>query len=39
MQLLSSSSEEGGITKGLNLIPGSVNKISINKNQYLPHIG
>ena len=39
MQLLSSSSEEGGITKGLDLIPGTVNKISINKDQYLPHIG
>lgn len=39
MQLLSSSGEEGGLTKGLNLIPGTVNKISINKDQYLPHIG
>ena len=39
MQLLSTSSDESGLVNGLNLIPGSVNKITVNEDQYLPHIG
>ena len=39
MQLLSTLGEEGGNTLGLNLIPGSVKKINIIDNKYLPHIG
>lgn len=40
MQILSTQGEEGGITKGLNLIPGRVVRmISENKNENIPHVG
>jgi glutamine amidotransferase len=38
MQVLASSGEEGGKQDGLNIIEGSVQKLS-NKNYRLPHIG
>ena len=39
MQLLSSKSDESGPVDGLNLIKGSVNKIELNNEKFLPHIG
>jgi imidazole glycerol-phosphate synthase subunit HisH len=39
MQLLADTSEEGGSTKGLSLIPGDVRRIQVEKNFRLPHIG
>jgi imidazole glycerol-phosphate synthase subunit HisH len=39
MQLLADTSEEGGRTKGLSLIPGDVRRIQVEKNFRLPHIG
>ncbi len=39
MQLLASSGDESGPVNGLNLIPGFIKKISIDKNHFLPHIG
>ena len=40
MQLLFSSSEEGGLSSGFNIIPGTVEKFpSSNVNQKLTHIG
>ena len=39
MQLLASSGDEDGPTKGLNLIPGIVKKIKIQDQNFLPHIG
>tara|TARA_B110000971_G_C20018990_1_gene505344 strand:+ start:1135 stop:1758 length:624 start_codon:yes stop_codon:yes gene_type:complete len=38
MQILATYGEENGITKGLNIIPGTVKKIPVKKN-ILPHIG
>ncbi len=39
MQLLATSGEEGPLTPGLDLIHGSVRKISPQLNERLPHIG
>ena len=39
MQLLSTSSEEGSFSEGLNLIPGKVVKIPQTKNLRVPHMG
>jgi len=39
MQLLFSKSEEEGLSDGLNLISGTVNKMKIDKNLKLPHVG
>jgi glutamine amidotransferase len=39
MQLLSESGDEGGETKGLSLIPGSVRKLSGQGSLRLPHVG
>ena len=39
MQLMFSSSDEGGHSKGLNLFSGKVQKISDQNNLKLPHVG
>jgi glutamine amidotransferase len=39
MQLLTTSSNEGGQCQGLNLIPASVDKIPAEENQRVPHVG
>ncbi len=39
MQMLFESSEENGISEGLGLIQGNVQKITTNKNIKVPHIG
>ena len=39
MQLLLTRGEEEGETEGLDLISGTVKKMSINKNLKLPHVG
>ena len=39
MQLLASTGDESGPSNGLNLIGGSVKKISIERSHYMPHIG
>ena len=39
MQLLASSSEENGLTEGLNLIPGEVKLFQPINNERVPHVG
>ena len=39
MQLLFSKSEEEGLSNGLNLISGTVNKMKVDKSLKLPHMG
>lgn len=39
MQILSTYGEEDGISKGLNLIPGKVIKLQLDKEYRLPHVG
>ena len=39
MQILGNDSNEGGMSKGLGLIPGHVRKIPIEEDFQLPHIG
>lgn len=39
MQLLATFGEEGGISSGLNLIPGRILKLDLEKEIRLPHIG
>ena len=39
MQMLAKESEEFGLTKGFNLIPGKIKLIKFNKDDKIPHIG